>query len=322
MRVVSGVESDLGTKLLAVAQNLAIDAISIVVVGAFQAEGVRCIVLKGPALTDWLYGPASDRSSEDVDLLVAPKTVPSAEDALRGLGYMPLMPAVHPSDRPRYARAWHRGAGTVNVDLHTTLVGIRVPPDEAWRVLAAETQDVTVGRMRMQVLSPGAQALHLALHAAKHGRHPERPRRDLERALETLLPEVWREAAALAVRLDAVPAFAAGLSFVPEGEALVARLGFVGTTSLDAALRKQGAPALSLGVAWLAEVPGIRAKTRFVLGKVAPTPDYMRSWHPLARRGHLGLLAAYAYRPIWLLLKLGPALAAWRRARKVSVGDR
>jgi hypothetical protein len=307
-----------GASLVAAAMNLAVDATASEVVSAFRDAGVPCIVLKGPSLTEWLYGHDSDRASVDVDLLISVGVLDAAEDALRALGYEPVVPVPRPSGRPGYARVWHRPGASPNVDLHTTIVGIGVSSEEAWSVLAENTHDVTVGRTRVEAFAPGAQAFHLALHAAKHGVRHSRPLRDLARAVDTLLPEVWRDAAALAVRLDAVPAFTTGLSLVPRGEDLTGRLGLVRGTSLDAALRKQTAPALSLGIAWLAELPGWRAKAAFVAGKVVPPAAYMRRWHPLARRGQLGLAAAYAYRPIWFLINLGPAIAAWRRAKSES----
>lgn len=288
------------------------------VVRAFQAGEVPCIVLKGPALADWLYGPAADRYSVDVDLLVASASLSAAEKVLRRLGYAPLVADVHPSDRPRYARVWHRDDDSANVDLHTTLAGVGLPSDEAWAVFSSETEPRAVGTARAEILAPGARALHVALHAAGHG--PENPKssEDLQRALELLPLEVWHEATALAMRLEAVPAFATGLALVPKGRELAEHLGVAGQSTVETALRVQRTTPLALGVEWLSRLPGKRAKIQFVASKVVPPPSFVRRWHPLARRGRLGLAAAYAYRPIWLLLRLGPAFVAWRRAKKES----
>jgi hypothetical protein len=306
-----------GAQLVAAAMNLAVDATAAEVVGALADGGVPCMVLKGTSLTEWLYGPESDRVSVDVDLLVPPWMLGAAEEVLRELGYRPVVPAARANDRPRLACVWKRDR-SADVDLHTSIGGIGVSSAEAWRVLATQTDEAAVGRTRVEVLAPAAQAFHLALHAAKHGVGHARPQRDLERAAATLLPEVWRDAAALAVRLDAVPMFTAGLTLIPSGEALIARLGLVRTTTLEVALRTQSPPALTMGVAWLAGLPGWHAKASFVALKAFPPADHMRRWHPLARRGRLGLAAAYAYRPVWFLLNVRPALAAWRRAKSKS----
>jgi hypothetical protein len=297
--------------------NLAVDATASEVVGACREAGVPCIVLKGPALSEWLYGPQSDRISVDVDLLVSPGALGAAEDVLKELGYEPVVPATRANDRPRLACVWKRDR-SVDIDLHTTIGGVGVSSEETWRVLSKQTDEIPVGRTLMEVLAPAAQAFHLAVHAAKHGVGHPRPLRDLERAVEILLPHVWRDAAALAVRLDAVPMFTTGLSLIPAGDALIAELGLIRRTNLETALRTQTPPPLTMGVAWLAELPGWRAKAAFVILKAFPPADHMRRWHPLARRGHLGLATAYAYRPVWFLLNVRPALAAWRRAKSAS----
>ncbi len=303
---------------IAAAFNLAVDSTTAEVVGALRDVDCPYIVLKGPTLADWLYGPGSERYSVDVDLLVDPATIATVGEVLTGLGYTSVVPEGRQHDRPLYASVWHRGAGSPNVDLHTAIAGIRLPRQGAWSVLARRTEAIEVGRSSMEVLDPGAQALHLALHAAKHGVRHERPLRDLERAIEVLGFEVWVNAAALAQELDAVPAFATGLSLVPVGASLLAQLGVASAATVDSALRAQTPPALSLGVAHLAGLPTLRAKAAFVGGRVFPPPAFMRRWHSLARRGRLGLAAAYVYRPVWFALKLGPAVAAWRRAKRAS----
>jgi hypothetical protein len=44
--------------------------------------------------------------------------------------------------------------------------------------------------------------------------------------------------------------------------------------------------------------------------------SFIRAWSPLARRGRVGLAVAYAYRPLWVLWRVGPAVWALARARK------
>jgi Uncharacterised nucleotidyltransferase len=303
---------------VATAFNLVVDATTAEVVDALRCVDVTCVVLKGPALTDWLYGTDSGRYSVDVDLLVNPATIATVGDVLTGLGYTSVVPEGRPRDRPLYASVWHRGLSSPNVDLHTTIAGIRLPRQETWGVLSRRTEATEVGRTSVEVLDPGAQALHLALHAAKHGVRHDRSLRDLERGIEVLAFEVWVNAAALALELDAVPAFATGLLLVPAGESLLGELGVASTATVDSALRAQTPPSLSLGLAHLAELPTLREKAAFVGGRVFPPPAFMRRWHSLARRGRLGLAAAYVYRPVWFALKLGPAVAAWRRAKKAS----
>src|SRR5205807_311989 len=66
----------------------------------------------------------------------------------------------------------------------------------------------------------------------------------------------------------------------------------------------------------LASAPGTLAKLSLIARKFVPTRRFMRIWFPRAYRGRAWLLAGYLWRPVWLLLKSGPALIAWRRARR------
>jgi hypothetical protein len=51
---------------------------------------------------------------------------------------------------------------------------------------------------------------------------------------------------------------------------------------------------------------------------IVPTRRFMRSWFPRAALGARWMAVGYLWRPVWLLLKAGPALAAWRRAQLES----
>ncbi len=61
---------------------------------------------------------------------------------------------------------------------------------------------------------------------------------------------------------------------------------------------------------------GVAARVRLMLRKAFPSPQLMRTWKPLARRGRVGLALAYAWRPPWLIWQLGPALRAYLGARR------
>jgi hypothetical protein len=57
------------------------------IIEAFQEEGVRVLVLRGPALAFSLYEDPAMRPSGDLDLLVIPEHVVRARDILESLGY-------------------------------------------------------------------------------------------------------------------------------------------------------------------------------------------------------------------------------------------
>jgi hypothetical protein len=172
-----------------------------------------------------------------------------------------------------------------------------------------------VGGAEVRVLAPPARAFHIGLHAASDGNR-EKPRRDLQRALDQLEEPLWREALAVAERLDAIEAFAAGLRRLPEGAALADRLGLPETRSVATALKASDAPHEALTVAHLAETRGAGAKAKIVANRLFPSPSYMRFRSALARRGRVGLAAAYAVRPFSVAARAPRAVKAWKDASR------
>jgi hypothetical protein len=165
--------------------------------------GIRSILLKGPAVASWLYDQPWERGYSDVDLLVAPEDHGRAEEVLEALGYH-----VWTVEREslHHASTWTRsGIRAAEVDLHW-----RVPlaPDgsASWSVLSTETEPLSIGSTTVELLSPAARAMWIALHAVQHGVGSAKPMRDLERALERVDAETWTRAAELSRRLAAAAA--------------------------------------------------------------------------------------------------------------------
>jgi hypothetical protein len=304
-------ESNQPKRLLAAGVMVALDSVTAEVAQAFARSGVRSILLKGSSVIDWLYGQAPGRYSVDVDLLVAPGQLADVEAVLSGLGFRPR----EPSREERHAFTWARDGG-LDVDLHRALVGIGVSSEEAWEILCEQTEVLELPAGRVEVLAPAARALHLALHAAQHGREVAQPLADLERAVEVLPFELWAEAAALAERLDATPAFAAGLRLVPGGREIAERLHLSTWVPPAVALRQQTAPDMTLVLNRALETPGLRRKTSLLLRRAFPPPSEMRARSPLARRGTPGLAGSYIARAGWLVLRIGPAVVHVRAARR------
>ena len=168
-----------------------------------------------------------------------------------------------------------------------------------------------------------ARTMHLALHAAQNGSRVAKPMADLRRGLAQVGPETWGEAAELAKRLGAFPAFAEGMRLCPEGVAMADDLRLSRTTrDVELELRLTSAPNESLFFAKLADTPGLREKAALVGRKLWPSRDYMRMNFQAARGGRVGLLVSHVQRPISLLGRGGPALAAWARARRRLGRDR
>jgi hypothetical protein len=310
---------DSSERLLAAASSLHLDAVTAEVVGTLREAGVDSILLRGPAISRWLYEDEAARSYVDTDLLIAHAELERAEKLLSGLGFSDLtVEGVLARDRPTHAHTWARRRDGVAVDLHYTLLGAQVEPEKVWDLLSAETEAMSVGGTMVDVLQAPGRALIVALHAAQHGVDLGKPLEDLARALELLPGQVWDDASALAARLEATEAFATGLRLLPSGEGVAQRLGLPDERSTETVLRASTPPPTALGFDWLASTPGLRAKLSLVTRKIVPDPAFMRAWSPLAQRGRAGLAAAYVWRVLWLARHAWPGFRAWRRARRAA----
>jgi putative nucleotidyltransferase-like protein len=297
--------------------SLRADLVAAEVVEAFRGAGIRSILLRGPSIARHLYSPDEWRDYADVDLLIAPAAMADAELILtdRGFAHSAVL-GQHPDDRPPWARTWKRADGG-NVDLHRTIVGVGTIPDEAWAQLSEEVEPVQVARASIDGLNAAGTALVVALHAAHHGSGILKPLDDLARAIDRFPHATWESSSQLADRLGATPAFASGLRLLPPGVQLADRLLLPRDASAEVILRASGAPPMALGFEWLTHVPGIRAKSRLIAGKVVPDAEFMRAWSPAARRfGRPGLVLAYIWRPLWLAWHAPRALRAWGEARR------
>ena len=308
-------------RLAAAARSIHLDGVAAEIAGAFRESGIPSILVRGPSIARHLYAPGESRDYVDVDLLVAPGTTVAAERILADHGFRHLNTLGHrPGDRPTHARTWSRAADEASVDLHHTIIGTGVEPAECWKILTEHIEPLDVARTRLDGLDAEATAAAVALHAAQHGIGVGRPLDDLSHALERLPFATWQSAAALAERLAATSAFAAGLRLLPPGDELARRLDLPTEMTAEILLRASSAPQTALGFDWLSQTPGVRAKVVLVAGKVAPPPDFMRARWRVARAGRTGLALAYAWRPVWLLWHAGPGLRAWLAARQRARG--
>ena len=298
--------------LFAAGVNLANDAATAEIAQAMRAAGVRAIVLKGPAVRAWVYENDSRRMSMDIDLLISWSQLEDAERTLAGLGYRYLgIDAVGPN-RP-HCRVWELPRSKMMLELHRQIAGIGAPTNLAWEILSSDTERLSLCGVEIEVLSAPARLLHVALHAAQHGSKFERTKDDLLLALERIPRAAWIAAAKLAERLDALPAFVAGLRLAPDGQRLLDDLALYAYAPADIALRASSSPPTAEGLDWMSRLT-IRQKGAFLMRHVIPPAGYMRVWSPLARRSRPGLVLAYAWRPLWLIGHLPAAVVA--RARQ------
>jgi Uncharacterised nucleotidyltransferase len=301
-------------ELLRIARTLAADRSTAEVVVAFRKAGIRSVLLKGPALQSWLYG-CEPRTYRDSDLLVPPDRIEETEQLLVTLGFVHHPFDDIPHDRPWHAHSWFRRKDGSNVDLHRTLIGVGVDPETLWLVLANHTEIMKVAGIEVEILSPPARAMHVALHAAQDGAKPTKSLRDLRRALDRVPADVWEDAARLARECRAVPAFIAGLRLVAKGGGVIERLGLTASETVEVVLRTE-ARGNALAIDWMSRTPGLAPKLRFALRKFFPPVAFIRVWSPIRNHGPGGLAASYVYRFIWMLAHSPSAAIDWNRARR------
>lgn len=257
------------------------------VVDALREARVKAIVLKGPAISRWLYSDApGDRGYIDADLLVAERDLSAAAAVLSELGFR----HEDSSGMERialWATSWRRGADGAVVDLHRTLHGCEHSPVDPWPILSATAVDEEVGGTCVALASIPARALQIVLVSPDD--RPWRKWNDLERALEQVPIEGWRDAAAVADALGVQRLFGYRLSQSPAGARCAQRLGL--RTAPRWWLRWDADPMLRW-IVLLAALPSWGERVRLARHLTMPPLSYVRSRDPEAARG--GVASAYA----------------------------
>jgi hypothetical protein len=297
----------------AAAARLRIDGATAEVLRSLDGAGVQSILLKGASNRQWLGITADNHGYGDCDLLLRPGDEAQATRILGALGFVPELDVQQmPLWWREHAVAWVRDEDRTAMDIHRTLPGIGVDDDRAWELLSRGTQQIVVGGYTARVLAIPARALHVALHAAHHG-PDRRSLREVTLALERANGETWQTAAELATSLEALDGFLAGLRLVPTGLALVTRLGLEPNARGGHAFggTKTRAPALTLERFLQARDAGTRLS--MVRYKLIPPSTFMHRWSRLARHGPIGLVLAYAWRPLWVLSQVPAAVRSRRR---------
>lgn len=298
-------------------QRLRIDAVTAEVMQGLTDSGVPALVLKGPSLVQWLYPQAERRTYGDTDILIRSGSEDAARRVLREHGFEhrwdenPM-----PDWWQEHASEWFRAEDGVLVDLHRRLVGVGADDGTAWAILSADTDELVVGGRPVPALSLPGRAFHIALHVAQHGAKVGIGIEDLRRALEVADYSVWQEAAALAARLEATDAFAAGLRLAPDGARMADRLGLPETASVEVALRAATVPPVALGFEQLSRAHGLRARAGIIWRKLFPPREFIVHWHPAAADSRRALALAYIRRPFWILRGAPRGFRAWRQARR------
>ncbi len=277
------------------------------------------LLLKGAALARTLYRSDETRGYFDIDLLVSPDAVGAAGRVLHGLGYrnVTALQGVEGVAGSVHAEMWSAllpDFGNLTVDLHWRLDGCEVQAETAWSVLDAEHAIIELAGRDVRTLSRPGLALHLALHAAQHGREDLKAIADLSRGIERWPPEIWGRAAGLARELAATEAFGAGLRLVPEGELIARQLGLPSGAGVLWELEHRGTrPRGTFHLRAFSEAHSWRERLTLLRRSLVPTRAWIVWEHPDAATSPLRLIAAYGRH---LVRAPGWAVRAWLFSRR------
>ena len=135
-------------------------------------QGIQVLVLKGAAVAYSIYPNPQLRLYHDVDVLCLASDYSRLASTLLSNGYLyegshhPLDPQLSPSES-HWVRSFHDFSGDAKIEVHFDLLQFGLVDrhhEEFWR--AART--LTAGALRIPLLSPEHQVLHLASHVFRH----------------------------------------------------------------------------------------------------------------------------------------------------------
>jgi hypothetical protein len=302
-----------------------LDEGAVAALDAIGSAGAEALLLKGPALAQRLYAKGETRGYTDIDLLVPPRHLTRARQALIALGYGRPEECLGIVDVAgiQHSETW-AGRPKPNValwlDLHWRLSGCEAPGDFAWDQLAEGRGWIELAGRQVPILGDHGLALHLALHVAQDVGRNTKTIGDLVRGIERWPVEVWRDAAQLAESVEATPAFAAGLRVIPKGAELASRLNLARTPEFDWEIRHADErPRGTFHLEAVVSAQGTRNRLGVLRRSLIPTARWIRSQFPWAR-GRLLLIVAYACHiaraPVWAARAI-----RFRRARRSSRSD-
>ena len=282
---------------------------AVMTLAEFDSRGVDALVLKGPVVARRLYKEGETRAYWDIDLLVPPRDLNTAREALAHLGYWKGEAVLGIDDigvlhGEVWARQGENRGGPICIDLHWRLSRCEASGDVIWDALAKDRGSIELQGRKVPVLGDDGLALNLAIHAAQGGPDDTKALADLRRGIERLPTDVWRSAAGLATAVGGEAPFAAGLRLLPAGTLVASRLRLPPTPELDWEIRNlETRPRGTFHLRAWRDAKGPRERLRVLRRALLPRPRWIRRQFPWAERRRWLLPAAYALHiaraPLW-----------------------
>lgn len=141
----------------------------------FERETLPLWPLKGPALSQHLFGDFSLRSAGDLDILVPRAAIAAGEALLLSAGYQRQAPAAPLSPRQAqvyFARYHHFGylhpEKKIAIELHWSAILPALLPPAAGETLLSRSRSSPINGVALQFFAPEDLLIYLALHGAMH----------------------------------------------------------------------------------------------------------------------------------------------------------
>lgn len=144
------------------------------IVKLFDAEGIRYVTLKGPALSQYLYGDPCARHCNDLDILVSKEDFYRAENLLRKQGAVEKDSQVSPllgdpGSIWNYAHHGEYGLKGMNVEIHwkrSSLDSLLGLPDSS--SFLAERRMLIISGVRVAAFVDNPLINYLTIHGTAH----------------------------------------------------------------------------------------------------------------------------------------------------------
>jgi len=187
--------------------QLALTAHLLTLTGRLESRGLHYVAIKGPALSQEVYGDITLRQYGDIDLFVDQDDMQEMSELIIGLGYQPLLPVTLLTRRKFFAldndfSFRHQSSGVL-LELHWKLFPRRHRMSLPFEQLYAHAGRLDIQNRKITILSPEDNLLYLTLHGAKHIFERFEWVYDIDRLIDTYpdldLRKVYEKAVAIRV---------------------------------------------------------------------------------------------------------------------------
>jgi hypothetical protein len=141
----------------------------------FEQKGIQLCALKGPLLSQHLFGDVSLRTSRDLDLLIRPEAVAQSEALLLAHGYQRRYPAVPltPRQWQMYQQEWHDLSyylpkNHVLVELHWAVASPNLVSFQEAGNMLSRARPTALAGASIDTLSKEDLPAYLLIHGSRH----------------------------------------------------------------------------------------------------------------------------------------------------------